>query len=502
MRLLKLWSRFFTWALSVPVRVKIMGIALGVIFLLGLAVTLQVRATMTATMREELGQRGASIARDVAGRAADLILTDNLFALQELVKDTLENNEDVRYVFIVGRDRHLLAHTFGEQFPPDLLEVNSADPTERFRVELLETEEGLIHDVAAPILEGKAGIARVGMSERRLKAIVQGTTWFLLIVTALVSLVGVAGAYLLTSVLTNPVLKLVEVTTAVGRGDFSQKAPVWAMDEIGRLSAAFNAMMDALERSQEELRRKEEIRSYLLEKAIYAQEEERKRIARGLHDETSHALTSLMLGLKLLEGSSSLEEVQERTAQLRSLVAKALEEVHDLAWELRPSVLDDLGLVAALEGYIKDYARKYHLEVDFHASGFEKRRLPPQVETSLYRIVQEALMNVAKHADAKNVSVMLEHRGSALAAIVEDDGKGFDVDQVVGSARKHRKLGLLGMQERASLIGGELTIESRLGGGTTLFVEVPLEMKDGDGEDQTPFSRRSRGLSGRLEDAA
>lgn len=484
----RLWLRVFQWALSVPLRVKIMGIALGVIILLGLAVTLEIRGKLTATMREELRQRGASIARDVAGRATDLILTDNLFGLQQLVKETLENNGDVRYVFVVGRGQDLLAHTFSKQVPPDLLDANSAHSMERFRVELLESEEGLIHDLAVPILGGTAGMARVGMSEGRLQQVVAGTTWYLLAVTVLVSLVGVAYAYLLTLVVTKPILRLVDVTTAVGKGDFSQRASIWAMDEIGRLSAAFNVMVEALERSREELRRKEEIRSYLLEKVIYAQEEERKRIARELHDGTSHALTSFMLGLKLLGGSGTFEEVEGRTAQLRSLVAKALEEVHDLASELRPSVLDDLGLVAALEGYTKDYVRKFHIEVDFHASGLERRRLPSQVETALYRIIQEALLNIAKHADAKNISLMLEHRGSALVGIVEDDGKGFDVDQVMESASDQKKLGLLGMQERASLIGGQLTIESRLGGGTTIFINVRLEVKDADEEDPTPRS--------------
>ncbi|MBI3989924.1 MAG: ATPase, partial [candidate division NC10 bacterium] len=164
MRPFDLWPRLRSWLLSFSVRVKIMGIALGVILLLGLVVTFQVRATLKATLKEELRRRGGSVARDIAGRAADLILTDNLFALNELVREAMETDHDVRYVFVVDQAKNLLVHTFGQHFPAGLLEANAVLPGERFKIEILETEEGLIHDVAAPILEGRVGTVRVGMS--------------------------------------------------------------------------------------------------------------------------------------------------------------------------------------------------------------------------------------------------------------------------------------------------------------------------------------------------
>jgi len=261
--------------------------------------------------------------------------------------------------------------------------------------------------------------------------------------------------------------ELVATARRVTDGDLTARARIWARDEIGHLSDAFNRMV-------EELGRKEQIRSQLLEKVITVQEEERKRIARELHDETSQALTSLMVGLKVLEEAPNLEVVRRGATDLRALAAKTLKEVHHLAVELRPSVLDDLGLVAAVQRQVLDFQEKTGLEVDLHVGGMEGRRLPLAVETALYRIIQEALTNVARHSRARNVSVVLERRDSTVVAIVEDDGQGFHVDRVFSTRGEERCLGLYGMHERASLVGGSLTVESSPGVGTTVFVQVPL----------------------------
>jgi signal transduction histidine kinase len=151
-----------------------------------------------------------------------------------------------------------------------------------------------------------------------------------------------------------------------------------------------------------------------------------------------------------------------------------LEALHDLALELRPSALDELGLAAALQRYVKDFGAKHRLGVDFQVHGFDGGRLPPSMETTLYRIAQEALTNVARHAGAANVSVLVERRGDSAILIVEDDGRGFDVERALRLGRDEGSLGLFGMRERAVLIDGILTIESQPNGGSTILVKVPL----------------------------
>ncbi len=231
-----------------------------------------------------------------------------------------------------------------------------------------------------------------------------------------------------------------------------------------RLAEAMNSMLERLQANQMELQR-------LPARVFSAQEEERKRIARELHDETSQALTSVIVGLKSLEKSGRECDVQSQVAELRATVAETLEAVHRMAVELRPSALDELGLVPALRGYVKEYSRQHGIQVDLQVAGL-RGRLSAEVEVAVYRVVQEALTNSAKYAQARKVAVRLSLDGSTLTATVRDDGIGFNVRQVQQS--RDGGLGLFGMRERVSLLSGQLDIVSAPGAGTTILARVPL----------------------------
>jgi signal transduction histidine kinase len=211
----------------------------------------------------------------------------------------------------------------------------------------------------------------------------------------------------------------------------------------------------------------ERIAGDALRRVVDAQELERRRLARELHDETGQALTSILLGLKTLEETLGTDESRAATAKLRELVVATLQDVRRLAVELRPSVLDDFGLVPALEHLTSSFAEQTGIAVDFGAA-LGERRLPGEVETALYRIVQEALTNVVKHARARRVSISLTRMEGSVKAVVEDDGTGFDPTIVDGG------IGLIGMRERLALLGGRLQVESRPGAGTTIAADVPV----------------------------
>lgn len=204
-----------------------------------------------------------------------------------------------------------------------------------------------------------------------------------------------------------------------------------------------------------------------LRRVVEAQELERTRLARELHDETGQALTSVLLALRSIEAAASRKELNTALVHARELVVQATRDVRRLAVELRPSALDDFGLVSALERLLAGFGESSGIMTDLE-SGLGDERLPGEVETTLYRIVQEALTNVAKHAEAKRVSVVLTRRGGDVSAVIEDDGRGFDPKEGGDG------LGLVGMRERVAVIGGRMTIESRAGAGTTIHVEVPL----------------------------
>lgn len=206
-----------------------------------------------------------------------------------------------------------------------------------------------------------------------------------------------------------------------------------------------------------------------LQRVVTAQELERRRLARELHDETGQALTSILLGLRGLEEVKDPEALRATVAEVRDLVRSTLQDVRRLAVELRPKALDDFGLVAALERLTENFAEQTGISIEFAPNLPGDVRLPAEVETALYRIVQESLTNVVKHARAGRVSIVLTRKPNSVSIVVEDDGIGFEPGRETGDG-----IGLIGMQERVGLLGGRVALESRPGAGTTFVAEVPL----------------------------
>ena len=206
----------------------------------------------------------------------------------------------------------------------------------------------------------------------------------------------------------------------------------------------------------------------VVRRVVEAQEQERARLARELHDETGQALTSILLGLKPLERAAQTDEARAAVADVRALVVETLQDVRRLAVELRPSALDDFGLVPAVQRLADTFREHSGLEVELE-SALGEERLPHDAETALYRVIQEAFTNVVKHAGATRVSVLLRRKPGVALAVVEDDGRGFDP-----TATRADALGLAGMRERLALLGGRLRVESSAA-GTTLVAEVPAE---------------------------
>jgi signal transduction histidine kinase len=203
-------------------------------------------------------------------------------------------------------------------------------------------------------------------------------------------------------------------------------------------------------------------------RVVEAQEQERRRLARELHDETGQALTSILLGLKAAEDAPDAVSQREAVAQLRELVVSTLQSVRRLAVELRPKALDDFGLEPALRHLADGFRDGTGIRLEIE-SRLGDARLAPDVETAVYRIVQEALTNVIRHADAQSVSILLTRKNGRVSVVIEDDGRGFDPERG-GSGSG---IGLLGISERVRLLGGSLTIESSSGHGSALHIDLP-----------------------------
>jgi len=296
-----------------------------------------------------------------------------------------------------------------------------------------------------------------------------------------------------------------EVSESSGRGFLARVLPYRTTDD--RIAGVVLTFVDiserqvaqaALRRAQEDLERRvkertveldslnkrlqnevhghqhaEKARQELQRRLVTAQEEERSRISRELHDEVGQQITALMLAMKALEAPAPERDMPAKLRELRATAEKVGREIHELAYELRPLSLDELGLARALADYLDGWRERTGIAVDFVSAGIDDLRLPTPLETTLYRIVQEAMNNVFKHAAAKNVSVSIERRGDHVLCIVDDDGAGFDLE-AMSRQNDPRRIGLAGMRERAGIVGGELTIEAAVGHGTTVRVKLPM----------------------------
>jgi PAS domain S-box-containing protein len=242
--------------------------------------------------------------------------------------------------------------------------------------------------------------------------------------------------------------------------------------ELGEANQALRAQM-------EERRVIEEERFALLQKIVTTQEDERRRIARDIHDSLGQQLTALRLKIASMRTNLYNDgRIGESLELLQELGKRIDSEVNFLVWELRPTVLDDLGLVAALDNYVREWSKHVAIPAEFQAGRIGSERLDSNIETNLYRISQEALNNTYKHAKAKRASVLLESRRHELVLVIEDDGVGFETEKTRGVSESGRGLGLIGMRERAAIIDGSIEIESSPGKGTTVFVRVPIIQRE------------------------
>ncbi len=464
---------------SVSVRVKVLGIVLGTVALLGVFVTIQMRQLLFQTLREALTQQGSALTERIGELSTSYLEQQNYHGLSLLLKQeeihysTDAHNTEVAYLLVLDLAGNVLADTYAGEVPGGVISQLHpvTESAHAHRVTRVTTESGGVLDIAN-IAPEHGIVVHLGLSERILQATVNSVTRQLVLTTLAMVGVGFGAAFFLASILTHPIRELVAATEAVEHGDFSRRVKRWANDEIGELADAFNAMTAALALADHERAERERLRAHYISGVIMAQEEERKRIARELHDSTSQSLTSVLIGLRNLEDTSDLGLLPGRLDDLRQIVDGTLDEVRAMAWQLRPAVLDDHGLPAALERLTGDYRRRYALPVDFVAKGLDQR-LPVEVETTIYRIVQEGLTNVVRHAGAEVASVLINRQPHRLQIIVEDNGRGFDPQQV--RVERGASLGLQGIWERARLLGGDLTIESQPGQGTTLYVKIPLD---------------------------
>jgi signal transduction histidine kinase len=346
------------------------------------------------------------------------------------------------------------------------------------KISIFNSDEGLIHDIVVPIENGEVGYVRVGMTEKYTRNTINQHIRDGLLTVLMICALAVFLSSRISAIITKPIRNLVEVAESITRGNLEIRANISDTGEVGKLAIAFNEMAAGLIKASAdkevllgELRAKEQMRDTLITKLMTAQEDERKRISRELHDETSQALTSLMLTMRVLAEDAPNQEQKDALLLGRDVAANILREVRDLAVELRPPALDDLGLVAAIERYSDKFAIRHGLDIDLNTSG-QQTSVDGQIAVALYRIVQESLNNVVQHSGATTVSIDITFQLEQIMVTIADNGRGISDSDLIRAQKEHR-LGLYGMRERIELLQGRLDIRQSTYGGTEIFIAIP-----------------------------
>lgn len=464
--------------LSFPIFLKIIGIGLLTAILFGAVTLIQTRATTSEILYQLLEQKTIAIGRSLADTLERSASTDDYYSIKRHLQETQKSFPEIRYIIVRNHDDKIVASTFAKGVPPDLMKLSSPLCPPQCTAKTIGSDEGTLMDISLPIAGGYAGFVQLGVLDhivsRELNSLRSQVLWALF----LCATIGIAYALMLTGILTRPIHHLVQAANSIREGHFETRATVFSNDEIGRLAVAFNQMAEALMQYRQEVQAKEKARLSLIERTVQLQEDERKSISRELHDHFGQSLLALLLQVQA--GCNFKPSKCEYAAlpgslcfNIENTIRQMIEEVHRLAWGMRPSILDDYGLESALARHIEEVTKTAGLEIDYQYISPEGwRRLPIGVEVSLFRIAQEATTNIIKHAKASHASFVVLRQLHEVTMLVEDNGQGFDF--AAAGKKGDQCLGLMGMKERVNLLGGSFVIESAPGEGTTIRVRILL----------------------------
>ncbi len=447
-----------------------------VVLIFGSIVLYRSRTSMAQTLYTELEDQTRNLAVLMALNLERSMAIKDYLNAKIFLDAAQQANPNIEYIIVEDQMSRIVAHTFEGAVPADLVrlypQVKATD--KNVSVEVLGAPRGFIIEAAMPFTHNALGRVRIGQSDRYIRQRILALNRLLLFSTILCAMLGFFLAAILTYLITRPVKNLLAATNRISNGDFSSRARVFWNDEIGRFATAFNHMAENLQEFRRQVEEKEANRQSLLEKLIITQELERRRISQDLHDQLGQSLSVLLLEARSMDDKGRI--CCEKHKIIEQRIAELIDEVRQIAWTMHPSILDDYGLDQALERYIAIIAKSTRINIDYQSlchPGLE--RLPYRTEVALYRIAQEAITNIVRHAKTDQASVVFMRNESEAVLLIEDNGQGFDCTALPREDSIH--MGLTGMCERASMLGGTLTLESAPGQGTTVRVKFHQEVR-------------------------
>ena len=450
----------------IGLRKKILFSMIFLLLLLGLSTALINQMILFKSLKMEYQNKGLIHARSIAAYSLVDILTQNSSRLKKLLDYEKKLDTNTAYIFITNSSGRVLTHTFGKGFPIDLIQANPLPKNKDFNIQLLDTRMGFIYDINVPILLDKSliGHVRLGILQNGIQRTIMLIDTVILIITLLIILIGIILAYKISSLITQPISRLVEATESIRKGDFSTKIDIRAKDEIGLLAGAFNKMTAYLNQLVEEIGRLTKYR-------------ERESIALDLHDNCAQDLANLIKRLELCEKFFKIEPVKayEELNALKENIRGHLCKVRQVIHGLKSPEEENFLLLEEINEYIKDYEQYNDINIKLNISESINNNIPADKSTHIFYIITEALTNIKKHAQAKNVNLSLDYDVlNELTIKIKDDGIGFDCREAGLSASARGKWGLMSMRQRVASLGGTLVINSIPKQGTEIMVRIPF----------------------------
>jgi signal transduction histidine kinase len=453
--------------LMVSFKNKIMAGILGVIIFFSLTTLFVTHGIFLHVLKKAFQEKGIAVAKSMAIHSITGVLTLNNIRLKEAIGSEMKSNKDITYFFILDSRNEILAHTFENGFPVELLSANSLLPGKSYVIQTIDIGGELIEDIAVPIKveESIIGTVRMGMSQNSIKKTVGAINNLFITVTLILLSLGVLLAYRISYLITRPIKRLVEASKHVHRGEFEAEIEAYTNDEIGFLTQTFNEMVRHLREQIEEIKRLTVV-------------EERNRIAIELHDGLAQNLFQLTTGLEYCEKIFQKDPLKayDEMAVLKEHSRSLLQDAREVIFDLRAAETEDghIWLTHQITDFINNFQKRLRLPVKVEMSTF-KTRLPLIKAKVLFYIIKEAFSNIERHSHSQNIEALITNSGNNLNIMVKDDGQGFEVEKVLDNYCLVGKFGLAGMKQRVSSIGGELFIDSKPSEGTKIFIRVPLE---------------------------
>lgn len=459
--------------------VKFNVLIVGTICLCGIIISSLMLYTTSSSMEHELDQSGREIAASISTIISENILVDDQFAMTEQLLATQRSNDQIRYILVARPDGQIVASTFTDGLPAGLppvrLAKDSNDSTATYN-----SNEGYIREIISPIDDGLVGYFRIGLSEQHMITVMRKRfleiMFFIVLICFMASLLATRYAHAFLT----PIRHMAKAVRQISLGNYTVQVPVETRDDLGHLAKVFNSMVSRLETKDKEnahllaeLQEKEKLRLWLISQLFSAREDERRRISRELHDETSQSMVSMLAYLRLIQDRIENEETRGLVEDVRGVLKETLEGLRHLAVTLHPPLLDDLGLVVAIEKYLDTFRKTQpHMQVTLtHTGDFSYISHP--IALLCYRMLQEGLTNIVRHAQADVVHISLTVQDDWLTISIADNGIGFSED-TAEKARLDNHLGIVSMRERAALLNGTFHIDSMPTKGTTLTISLPL----------------------------